>query len=145
MDIQGAVRGLWVTLLLLLVSGLSEEQTPPKVLFPPGRPSLANLQNICNNLALRPSYQLSTFPANFYAYLRRQATAVNSLESLYKGCCKNCGSEEAAVTLKCVQGAWESALMSFCDEEFSVKTKVYSCCETPTSPKIRLNPEIAVF
>ncbi|XP_064204609.1 extracellular matrix protein 1 isoform X2 [Anguilla rostrata] len=133
MDLRGVLRGPWVVVLLLFSFVPSEGQAPPStenlVLFPPGRPSKDNLPGICNNGLHRPPYRLDSLPTPGYSYLRRQATAVNNLEELYRGCCRSYGTQDDALTLKCAQGAWETALSEFCEEEYSVKTRFYHCCQ----------------
>lgn len=131
MDFLGDLRGLWA-LILLLFCVPSYGQEPPLsgtiVLFPPGKPTTDNLQGICKNRSLRPHYELSSLPSPGYSYLRRQAVAVNSLESLYGRCCESYGTQEDSLTLSCASAAWTSALATYCEEEFMVKTAHFHCC-----------------
>ncbi|XP_061112293.1 extracellular matrix protein 1 isoform X2 [Conger conger] len=132
MGFLGHLRGLWA-LIILLFCVPSHGQSPPLrgttyVLFPPGQPVSTNLEAICKRGFLRPRYDHNDLPSPGYSYLRRQATGVNSLESLFQGCCKSYGSQEDALTLKCALGVWESAMSSYCEQEFMVKTRAYHCC-----------------
>ncbi|XP_048882433.1 extracellular matrix protein 1-like [Brienomyrus brachyistius] len=100
----------------------------PTVSFPPARPSLDNLPFLCSHVDSRPRYTRRSFPSSGYGSQIRQADTMNRVESWYSGCCQGNETQESAFTLCCAQQAWESALATFCDEEFSIKTNHYHCC-----------------
>ncbi|KAJ8335066.1 hypothetical protein SKAU_G00407050 [Synaphobranchus kaupii] len=134
MDFLGHLRGLWVVVLLLPFSCVPSEGQPPPprksiVPFPPGKPTLANLKGICDNVSKRPRYDLNSLPSPGFSYLRRYATAVNSIEASYQDCCKPCGTEDKSATLKCASDAWLNHLSTYCESESMVMTMPYHCCE----------------
>uniref|UniRef100_A0A4W5RKX7 Extracellular matrix protein 1b n=1 Tax=Hucho hucho TaxID=62062 RepID=A0A4W5RKX7_9TELE len=102
----------------------------PSILFPPGRPSPKNLQAICLHGSHRPRYPSYSLHRNGRGHFRRQAQAVNRVESWYSACCHGNGTEQVQeVTLCCVTQAWEQTLSTFCTDEFSAKTSHYHCCK----------------
>ncbi|KAF7669753.1 hypothetical protein LDENG_00146940 [Lucifuga dentata] len=76
--------------------------------FPLGRPSSTNLQAICLYGDCRPRYPDSYFPASSFGAMKRRAAAVNNAESWFD---------------------WELAVNSFCEEDASIKDRVYHCCK----------------
>ncbi|CAI9609789.1 unnamed protein product [Staurois parvus] len=91
--------------------------------FPPGKPSRANIGNICRKTRPIVSYGAKNLPQTGFSHLSRQGDAINSLEEGYSRCCKQ--SEK----LRCALEAWENALENFCKVEFSIKTSHYHCCK----------------
>ncbi|KAJ8386467.1 hypothetical protein AAFF_G00169370 [Aldrovandia affinis] len=132
MDSPWVLRGSWVVLLLLFscvpLEGHPQTFEEPYVPFPPARPSMVNLDNICVNEPHRPLYPLDSLPRTGYSYLRRQGDAINGMESAYQECCKLYGYQWLVLTLSCVQKAWKGGLSKYCVDEFSVKTKPHPCC-----------------
>ncbi|XP_022621925.1 extracellular matrix protein 1-like [Seriola dumerili] len=98
------------------------------VQFPPGRPTADNLQAICLYGGRRPSYPNSYFPASGFGQQRRRASAVNNAESWFSRCCERNQTSETDVTLCCATQAWELSVKSFCEEDSSVKDRLYHCC-----------------
>ncbi|XP_053350990.1 extracellular matrix protein 1 [Clarias gariepinus] len=96
----------------------------PTVLFPLARPTTTNILAICQYSNLRPRYS-TMLPSSG---MRRQASAVNQLESWYTSCCAN-GISDDEMTLCCAQQAWEKSLSAFCKDEFRIKTSHYYCCK----------------
>ncbi|KAF7669735.1 hypothetical protein LDENG_00146930 [Lucifuga dentata] len=105
------------------------------VQFPPGRPSLINLQAICLYGDRRPRYSKSYFPASGFGALKRRAAAVNNAESWFDICCKGNQTWEEEVTLCCATQVWELAVNSFCQEDSSVKDRIYHCCRLTVGNK----------
>lgn len=114
----------YVFLLIVNVSHLSisKEQTPsilgfrPRsfglppsmqypVEFPLARPTPRNLDDICLYGDRRPHYPDSYFPSSGYGQLKRQAKAVNRVESWYRSCCERNQTWASGVTLCCAQRA----------------------------------------
>ncbi|XP_023656963.1 extracellular matrix protein 1 [Paramormyrops kingsleyae] len=100
----------------------------PELSFPPARPSLDNLPFLCSYVDSRPRYTHQSFPSSGFGSQIRQADTINRVESWYSGCCQENETQESTLTLCCALQAWESALSTFCDEEFSIKTSHYHCC-----------------
>ncbi|XP_059195732.1 extracellular matrix protein 1-like [Centropristis striata] len=103
------------------------------VQFPLGRPNSDNLQGICLNGDLRPRYPDSFFPASGFGQQRRRATAVNNAESWFSTCCKGNQTWGSEVTLCCATQAWELSVRSFCEEDSSIKDRLYQCCRLTRS------------
>nr|XP_061789613.1 extracellular matrix protein 1-like [Nerophis lumbriciformis] len=99
------------------------------VQFPLGRPTADNLQAICLNTDLRPRYPDSYFPRSGFGQLRRRANAVNIGESWLSTCCAGNQTWGTEVTLCCATKAWELSLENFCEEDSSVKDRLYHCCK----------------
>ncbi|KAM6967471.1 extracellular matrix protein 1-like [Aplochiton taeniatus] len=101
----------------------------PYVLFPPGQPTLANLQAICLHSRHRPRYPPHSLPLTGFSWKRMEGDAINLVESWFGMCCQDKGSQGQEVTLCCVKQAWESSLNSFCQDQFSVKMRHHHCCK----------------
>ncbi|XP_040189595.1 extracellular matrix protein 1-like [Rana temporaria] len=91
--------------------------------FPPGKPSRANIGNICRKTRPIISYGAENLPRSGFSHLSRQGHAINNVEEEYARCCRQ--SEKLTCALK----AWENALDDFCTDEFSVKTRHFHCCK----------------
>uniref|UniRef100_A0A672Z6E0 Extracellular matrix protein 1b n=1 Tax=Sphaeramia orbicularis TaxID=375764 RepID=A0A672Z6E0_9TELE len=98
------------------------------VQFPLSRPNSDNLQAICDHGDHRPRYPVSYFPSSGYGQQRRRAGFVNMAEALFRICCQGNQTWEREVTLCCATQAWEMSVQSFCEEDTSVKDRIYSCC-----------------
>uniref|UniRef100_A0A8C9YB32 Extracellular matrix protein 1b n=1 Tax=Sander lucioperca TaxID=283035 RepID=A0A8C9YB32_SANLU len=98
------------------------------VQFPLGRPTADNLQAICLHGDHRPRYPGSYFPSSGFGQLVRRANAVNMAESWFSMCCKGNQTWDREVTLCCATQAWELSVQSFCEEDSSVKDRLYYCC-----------------
>ncbi|XP_068179440.1 extracellular matrix protein 1-like isoform X2 [Antennarius striatus] len=99
------------------------------VQFPLARPSADNLQAICLHAAHRPHYPDSYFPDSGFGQLKRRASAVNKAESWFNTCCQGNDTWGNEATLCCVIEAWELSVQSFCEEDVSVKDRIYECCK----------------
>ncbi|KAL4646687.1 extracellular matrix protein 1 isoform X1 [Arapaima gigas] len=99
--------------------------------FPPAKPTLGNFADLCRYRESRPHYPPESLPHTGFSYLRRQADAINRVESWYGTCCMENGmlENEPELGVCCAQQAWELTLSQFCSEEFSVKTSHYHCCK----------------
>ncbi|KAK7139252.1 hypothetical protein R3I93_016399 [Phoxinus phoxinus] len=124
---------LVTTLILHLISlGVGQKFYPVVLLesnFPPARPSVYNLKQICLYGNGRPRYPDSSFPSSSYAYARRAGKAVNRLEAWFSRCCYGGLTHGNGQILCCAEQAWETALSHFCTEEYSTMTLVHECCE----------------
>ncbi|KAF1387926.1 hypothetical protein PFLUV_G00084980 [Perca fluviatilis] len=98
------------------------------VQFPLGRPTSDNLQAICLHGDHRPRYPNSYFPPSGFGKQVRKASAVNMAESWFSMCCKGNQTWERELTLCCATQAWELSVQSFCEEDSSVKDRLYHCC-----------------
>ncbi|XP_070767919.1 extracellular matrix protein 1-like [Enoplosus armatus] len=106
------------------------------VQFPLGRPTSDNLQAICLHGDLRPRYPDSYFPDSGFGQQKRRASAVNKAESWFGTCCKGNQTWEREVTLCCATQAWELSVASFCEEDSSVKDRLYDCCRQTGSDRL---------
>ncbi|KAM7420804.1 hypothetical protein PAMA_015158 [Pampus argenteus] len=106
------------------------------VQFPLGRPTSDNLQAICLHGDHRPRYPDSYFPRSGFGQLVRRAGAVNKAESWFSTCCKGNQTWEREVTLCCATQAWELSVQSFCEEDSSVKDRLYHCCRLKGSKRL---------
>ncbi|KAM7383477.1 hypothetical protein PAMP_003123 [Pampus punctatissimus] len=106
------------------------------VQFPLGRPTSDNLQAICLHGDHRPRYPDSYFPRSGFGQLVRRASAVNKAEYWFSTCCKGNQTWEREVTLCCATQAWELSVQSFCEEDSSVKDRLYHCCRLKGSKRL---------
>lgn len=106
------------------------------VQFPLGRPTPDNLEAICLHADLRPRYPDSYFPRSGFGQQVRRADAVNNAESWFSTCCKGNQTWEKEVTLCCATQAWELSVKSFCEEDSSVKDRLYHCCRLSGSERL---------
>ncbi|XP_036624878.1 extracellular matrix protein 1 isoform X1 [Trichosurus vulpecula] len=91
--------------------------------FPPGRPSPHNINQICSPDRKHVVYGPWNLPQTGYSHLSRQGHALNFLETGYTRCCRLKTNR-----LDCATAVWADTLFRFCEAEFSVKTRAYSCC-----------------
>ncbi|XP_032414027.1 extracellular matrix protein 1 isoform X1 [Xiphophorus hellerii] len=98
------------------------------VQFPLGRPTPDNIQAICVHADHRPRYPDSYFPPSGFSKQKRMATAVNNAESWFSTCCKGNQTWGTEGTLCCATQAWEHSVELFCEEDSSVKDRLYECC-----------------
>lgn len=94
--------------------------------FPPGRPSEANLKQICLPDRQRVVYGPWNLPQSGYSHLSRQGETLNLLETGYTRCCR---CRATAQRLECATLVWEDSMTRYCEAEFSVKTRPHSCCK----------------
>ncbi|KAM3824915.1 extracellular matrix protein 1 [Vipera latastei] len=92
--------------------------------FPPGRPSLDNLEALCSVGRRKPSYGPWNLPQTSFSHLSRQGEALNQLEVQFTRCCRLAQEQK----LSCASNEWEKSLTRFCKQEFSVKTRPFHCC-----------------
>ncbi|XP_053330783.1 extracellular matrix protein 1 [Spea bombifrons] len=90
--------------------------------FPPGRPDQNNIGNICNMNRPITGYGPHNLPQTGFSHLSRQGEAMNNMENGYARCCRQ------ADKLHCAVQVWKNSLETFCDVEFSIKTRHYHCC-----------------
>ncbi|KAJ7307197.1 hypothetical protein JRQ81_009186 [Phrynocephalus forsythii] len=90
--------------------------------FPPGEPTDANILNICQLSKFRPRYPARRLEQSSFGWLVPQARAVNRVEKAFKKCCR-------AKDVACARKGWETTLMQYCKQEFSVKTRPHMCCK----------------
>ncbi|XP_047189385.1 extracellular matrix protein 1 [Scophthalmus maximus] len=117
---------------------LTPRGSQPRILdypvqFPLSRPTPDNLQAICHNGDRRPTYPVSYFPASGFGQQRRRASAVNNAESWFSTCCEGNQTWGMEGTLCCAKQAWELSVKSFCNEDSSVKDRLYHCCRLTDS------------
>ncbi|XP_074119492.1 extracellular matrix protein 1 isoform X3 [Sminthopsis crassicaudata] len=91
--------------------------------FPPGRPNPDNINQICLPDRKHVVYGPWNLPQTGHSHLSRQGNALNFLETGYTRCC-----HLKTDRLDCAMSVWADALFRFCESEFSVKTRAYSCC-----------------
>uniref|UniRef100_A0A3Q2DLJ7 Extracellular matrix protein 1b n=1 Tax=Cyprinodon variegatus TaxID=28743 RepID=A0A3Q2DLJ7_CYPVA len=104
------------------------------VQFPLGQPTADNIEAICVNSDHRPRYPESYFPNSGFGKQKRQATAVNNAEWWFSTCCKGNQTWGTEMTLCCATQAWQQSVNLFCEEDSSVKDRLYHCCRrTDTS------------
>lgn len=94
--------------------------------FPPGRPSADNLNQICLPDRQPVLYGPWNLPQTGYSHLSRQGETLNLLETGYSRCCR---CQSTTHRLECAKLVWENSMTQFCEAEFSVKTRPYSCCK----------------
>lgn len=94
--------------------------------FPPGRPSPANLDQICLPTRQHVVYGPWNLPQSGHSHLSRQGETLNLLETGYSRCCR-CHSYTHR--LECAQLVWKNAMTQFCEAEFSIKTRAHWCCK----------------
>ncbi|XP_053182782.1 extracellular matrix protein 1-like [Scomber japonicus] len=99
------------------------------VKFPHGRPTSDNLQAICLHGDHRPRYPDSYFPSSGFGQQVRRASAINKAESWFSECCKGNQTWGREVTLCCATQAWKQSVNNFCEEDSSVKDRLYHCCK----------------
>lgn len=98
------------------------------VQFPLGRPTLDNIQAICVHADHRPRYPPSYFPPSYFSKQKRMAAAVNNAESWFRTCCKGNQTWGTEGMLCCAIQAWQRSVELFCEEDSSVKDRLYPCC-----------------
>ncbi|CAN9513578.1 unnamed protein product [Ophioblennius macclurei] len=98
------------------------------VQFPLAKPTAENLQGICINGHHRPRYPESYFPDSGFGQQKRRANAVNVAESWLGACCEGNQTWGKEMTLCCATQAWELSVDLFCQEDSSVKDRLYHCC-----------------
>uniref|UniRef100_A0A3B5MZW7 Extracellular matrix protein 1b n=1 Tax=Xiphophorus couchianus TaxID=32473 RepID=A0A3B5MZW7_9TELE len=117
---------------LLYIFSFRPRSFPPvqsyPVQFPLGRPTPDNIQAICVHADHRPRYPDSYFPPSGFSKQKRMATAVNNAESWFSTCCKGNQTWGTEGTLCCATQAWEHSVELFCEEDSSVKDRLYECC-----------------
>ncbi|KAM6167805.1 extracellular matrix protein 1 [Erethizon dorsatum] len=94
--------------------------------FPPGRPSADNLNQICLLDRQPVVYGPWNLPQSGFSHLSRQGETLNLLETGYSRCCR---CQSTTNRLECAKLVWEDSMTQFCEAEFSVKTRPYSCCK----------------
>ncbi|XP_025143715.1 extracellular matrix protein 1 isoform X9 [Bubalus bubalis] len=99
--------------------------------FPPGRPSLDNLDQICLPSRQHVVYGPWNLPQTGFSHLSRQGETLNLLETGYSRCCR---CRNRANRLDCAELVWEDTLDGYCDWEQAIKTHHHSCCNYPPSP-----------
>ncbi|XP_054854629.1 extracellular matrix protein 1 [Eublepharis macularius] len=109
--------------------------------FPPGRPSLSNIDSICTEGRRKASYGPWNLPSTGFSHLSRQGEALNSLEAGLSQCCQLPEDRK----LSCSQTSWSHVLEQFCTTEFSVKTRPYHCCKLEGASKDRCFANRAPF
>ncbi|XP_067879040.1 extracellular matrix protein 1 [Heterodontus francisci] len=113
-----------------------------KVAFPLGRPSAANIGDICRHLGERTTYGPGVLPSSGFGHLHRQADAVNRMEAGYAKCCHKLSEADK---LACALTVWKDTLHQFCEEEFSIKTLHYSCCKIAGDKRHHCFADAALF
>nr|XP_057940105.1 extracellular matrix protein 1-like isoform X2 [Doryrhamphus excisus] len=120
--------------------GFGPRSHPPMldyhVQFPLGQPTSDNLEALCLNGDLRPRYPDSFFPSSGFGQQRRRASAVNNAEAWFSTCCKGNQTWGREVTLCCATQAWELSVETFCEEDSSVKDRLYHCCRQTGSERL---------
>ncbi|XP_006006139.1 extracellular matrix protein 1 isoform X2 [Latimeria chalumnae] len=101
----------------------------PSIDFPPAYPNGNNIENICLYQNQRPTYGPESLPPSGFGHLHRQLDAIKHLEAGFATCCQQ------PVKLNCAQALWRDVLKQFCRDEFSVKTRHYSCCKKTESER----------
>uniref|UniRef100_A0AC11B8B6 Extracellular matrix protein 1 n=1 Tax=Ovis aries TaxID=9940 RepID=A0AC11B8B6_SHEEP len=99
--------------------------------FPPGRPSLDNLDQICLPSRQHVVYGPWNLPQTGFSHLSRQGETLNLLETGYSRCCR---CHNPTNRLDCAELVWEDTLDGYCDREQAIKTHHHSCCHYPPSP-----------
>ncbi|XP_043732137.1 extracellular matrix protein 1 isoform X2 [Cervus elaphus] len=99
--------------------------------FPPGRPSLDNLDQICLPSRQHVVYGPWNLPQTGFSHLSRQGETLNLLETGYSRCCR---CHNPTNRLDCAELVWEDSLDGYCDREQAIKTHHHSCCRYPPSP-----------
>ncbi|XP_063002019.1 extracellular matrix protein 1 [Elgaria multicarinata webbii] len=93
--------------------------------FPPARPTLSNIDNICAGERKKVSYGPWNLPQTGFSHLSRQGKALNNLEKGFDRCCRLPRDER----LSCSNTVWLDALEKFCYSEGTIKTKPFHCCK----------------
>ncbi|XP_020945570.1 extracellular matrix protein 1 isoform X7 [Sus scrofa] len=99
--------------------------------FPPGRPSLDNMDQICLPNRQHVVYGPWNLPQTGFSHLSRQGEALNLLETGYSRCCR---CHNYIHRLDCAKLVWEDALDGYCNQEQATKTHRHLCCHHPPSP-----------
>lgn len=90
--------------------------------FPPGRPTAASVESLCDNRSLRPLYNIKCLPSSGYEMLALQAKTINRVEKRFKQCCK-----KKQDVLTCADQKWRQELNRFCSNKKSGKVE-FQCC-----------------
>ncbi|KAM9851667.1 extracellular matrix protein 1 [Aulostomus maculatus] len=105
------------------VRGHSEETSKrTDIKFPLGRPTVENIESLCQDQNLRPLYFIKCLPTTGYEMLARQAKTVNRMEKKFKQCCK-----KKQGVLNCAEQKWRAELNKFCSNRKSGKVD-FECC-----------------
>ncbi|CAJ0927062.1 unnamed protein product [Ranitomeya imitator] len=80
--------------------------------FPPGRPNVDNIGNICRKNRPKTSYGFHNLPSTGYSYLSRQGDAINALEKGFSACC---GKPDK---LQCAENLVHISLMDALEDNF---------------------------
>lgn len=93
--------------------------------FPPARPTIENLDNICCQAHGRLRYPDSFYPSSGHSYLRRRGKAINRLESWYALCCSDQFAKHSDfLVLCCAQQAVSVRLCCCVLETVATLTKI---------------------
>ncbi|KAG2462895.1 PSMD4 ATPase, partial [Polypterus senegalus] len=94
----------------------------PEIGFPPGRPTVENMGNICQYRDHRPTYPPESLPRTGFSHISRQGTTINRLEAAFKQCCLTNDP------LCCAHQMWKNSLNEYCTLESTIKTRQPLCC-----------------